>query len=50
MFATSQLYPSPILRILLSFSFLKNNLKQADKLFCELEDFYANFGVSITAT
>ena len=33
---------------LLSFAFLKNHLKRADKLFCELEDFYANFGVSIT--
>jgi hypothetical protein len=29
-----------------SFAFLKNHLK--DKLFCELEDLYANFGVSIT--
>ena len=33
---------------LLSFAFLKNHLKQADTLFCELEDFYANLGVSIT--
>ena len=33
---------------LLSFLFLKNHLKWADKLFCELEDFYANVGVSIT--
>ena len=48
-FATSQL----IRKIshfanLLSFAFLKNHLKRADKPFCELEDFYANFGVSIT--
>ena len=33
---------------LLSFAFLKNHLKRADKPFCKLEDFYANFGVSIT--
>ena len=33
---------------LLCFAFLKNHLKRADKLFCELEDFDANFGVSIT--
>ena len=33
---------------LLCFTFLKNHLKWADKPFCELEDFYANFGVSIT--
>ena len=33
---------------LLSFTFLKNLLKRADKPFCELEDFNANFGVSIT--
>jgi hypothetical protein len=33
---------------LLSFAFLKNHLKRAENLFCELEDFYANFGVSIT--
>ena len=32
---------------LLSFAFLKNHVKRADKPFCELEDFYANFGVSI---
>ena len=33
---------------LLSFAFLKNHLKRADELLCELEDFYANYGVSIT--
>ena len=33
---------------LLSFAFLKKHLKRADKLFCELEDFYANVGVSVT--
>ena len=32
---------------LLSFAFLKNHLKRADKLFCELEDFHANVGDSI---
>ena len=33
---------------LLSFAFLENHLKRADKLFCKLEDFDASFGVSIT--
>ena len=33
---------------LLSFAFFKNHLRRAENLFCELEGFYANFGVSIT--
>ena len=33
---------------LLSFALVKKHLKRAKKLFCELEDFYANVGVSVT--
>ena len=41
-------FPSPFFAHILSFAFLKTHLKRADKLFCELENFYANVGVSIT--
>ena len=46
-FATSQLFRKVCFHLPFS-KFLKNHLKRADKLFCELEDFDANFGFSIT--
>ena len=47
-FATSQLFRKVCFHLPFS-KFLKNHFKRADKLLCEFEDFYVNFGVSITA-
>ena len=43
-FATSQLFR----KVCFHLPFCEFTLKRADKPFCELEDFNANFGVSIT--